>query len=104
MNWYKLDAIRDALRLDYGAELAPGIVREGQPHLEVWRRTVGREVFTTFLSYESDELLVPEEQLLAAAESLDIEPARARATRLTRSGAFMSNSTSSSMTGSLTPA
>ena len=35
---------------------------------------MGRNVFTTFLNYESSELLVPEEALLAAAESLDIQP------------------------------
>jgi hypothetical protein len=77
VNWYKLDAVRAVLRLDYAAELAPGVVRPNQPHLEVWRRTVGEEVFTTFLNYESDEFLVPEEQLLSAAESLSIKPVRA---------------------------
>jgi hypothetical protein len=76
VNWYKLDAVRETLRLDYDAELAPGVIREQQAHLEVWRRTVGEETFIAFLNYESHELLVPEEQLLAAAESLRITPAR----------------------------
>ncbi len=76
MNWYRLEAVRDALRLDHGAELAPGLIRRRGPHVEVWRRTVGEQVFTTLLSYESEEFLVPEESLLAAVESLGIRPAR----------------------------
>ena len=40
---YWLEAVRDALRLDHG--------------VDVWRRTAGEPVFTTFLSCESDELL-----------------------------------------------
>jgi hypothetical protein len=73
VNWYKLETVRDTLRLDYGAELAPSIVRKQGPNLEVWRRRVGAHVFTAFLNYESDELLVPEEQILAAADGLNVD-------------------------------
>ena len=77
MNWYKLDIVRDTLRLDYGAEPAPGVNREHGSNVEVWTRTVGEHVFTTFVNYENDECLLHEEQLLAAAEHLNILPALA---------------------------
>ena len=79
MNSYKLDAVRAVLQLgrDYARGTRSRCRTPNQPHLEVWRRTVGEEVFTTFLNYESDEFLVPEEQLLSAAESLSIKPVRA---------------------------
>jgi len=76
VNWYKLDVVRDVLRSEYDAETAPGLTRDAPPHLEIWRRRIGREVFVTFLNYESPEFLVPEEQLLTAAESLAIHPPR----------------------------
>ncbi len=76
MNWYKLDVVRDALRLDHDAELAPTAIGAREQHIEVWRRRQGGETFITFLNCEANELLVPEEQLVAAAESLQISPAR----------------------------
>ncbi|MFV1958092.1 MAG: hypothetical protein ACC662_01635 [Planctomycetota bacterium] len=67
---------RETLRLAYDADLPPGVIREDRPNLEVWRREAGKDVFLTFLNHESDELLVPEEQLLSVAEGLSIKPAR----------------------------
>lgn len=73
MNWYRLEAVRDALRLDYGAQLAPSVIGKRPRNLEVWRRTIEGHTFVAFLNYEGDEFLVPEEALLAAADGLSIE-------------------------------
>lgn len=90
MSWYKLDVVRDVLRVEYGAELLPSVIRRRGPHVEVWQRRVGRHVFRTFLNHEQDELLVPEESLLAAAEALRLRPAREFLDRVrTRGGLWL---------------
>lgn len=72
MNWYRIDAVRDTLRLDYGAVLAPSVV--GKTNVEVWRRTLGGRVHVAFVRYENEELLVQEVSLSLAAEALQIPP------------------------------
>ena len=67
MSWYKLDVVRNVLR-EYGAVTLPSVI--GQPNVEVWKRTVKEHDYWAFLNYESDELLVPQESLVAAAEGL----------------------------------
>lgn len=71
MNWYRLEAVRETLRLDYGAVLAPSAI--GRPHVEAWRRIVGGQMYVAQINYESDELLVPEESLELAAPALAID-------------------------------
>ena len=72
MNWYKLEAISDALRLDYQAELAPTVA--GTPNVEVWKRSVDGEDYWAFLNYENQEFMCPEDSLVAAEEALCIRP------------------------------
>lgn len=74
MNWYRLEAVRDTLRLDYGAVLAPSAI--GKPNVEAWRRVVGGHVYLAHLSYENDEGLVLELPLALAAEALGIASRR----------------------------
>ena len=73
MNWYKLEAIREALREDHAAEVLPG-AHGPTGSLEVWKRTIADQAYVAFLNYESDELLVPEDSLTAAATALGISP------------------------------
>lgn len=71
MNWYKLDVVRNVLR-QFDAVAAPSGI--GKPNLEVWKRVVEEHEHWAFLNYESDELLVPQESLVAAADSLRLPP------------------------------
>lgn len=71
MNWYRLEAVRETLRADYGAVLAPSGI--GRPtNLEVWQTMVGGHVHVAFVRYESDEFLVQEVSLSLAAGALGI--------------------------------
>jgi hypothetical protein len=72
VNWYRLEAVRDALRLDYGAAIAPSGI--GPPNLEVWQRVVGGHTCVAFVRYENQEFLVQETVLTLAAEALRIGP------------------------------
>jgi hypothetical protein len=71
VNWYRLDVVRDTLRLEYGAVLAPSMI--GKPHAEAWKREVGGHVYVAQINYENDELLLPEEQLVVAVLALRID-------------------------------
>ena len=73
MNWYKLEAVRQTLSEDHSATLTPGVHVPGG-NLEVWERVVSGHTYVAFLNYENDELLVPEESLVAAAVALKIGP------------------------------
>ncbi len=68
MNWYRLEAVRETLRADYGAALAPSAI--GRPNLEVWQRVVGGHTYVAFVRYEGGEFLVQEVSLMLAAEAL----------------------------------
>jgi hypothetical protein len=71
VNYYKLEHVQDALRVDYHAKRAsagPG------PRVEVWSRSVGGEVFEVALAWEHGEEIVSEEEVLAVAEGLGIRP------------------------------
>lgn len=72
MNWYRLEAVRDTLRLDYGAALAPSGI--GPPNLEVWQRVVSGHRYVAFIRYENQEFLVQGAVLTLAAEALRIAP------------------------------
>jgi hypothetical protein len=72
VNWYRLEIVRDTLRLDYGAALAPSGV--GRSNLEVWQRTVAGHLLVAFVRYEGQEFLVNEEVLLSAADAMRVSP------------------------------
>jgi hypothetical protein len=72
VNWYRLEAVRDTLRLEYGAVLAPSAI--GKPNVEAWRRVVGGHTYVALLNYENNEFLMPEGPLALAAEALRIPP------------------------------
>ena len=67
MSYFKLEAVQDALRLDYGAER----VSVGpKPRTEVWKR----EARVVAVAWEHGEEILSEEELLMVAEGLSIEP------------------------------
>ena len=72
MTWYRLEVVRETLRLDFGAALAPSGI--GRPNLEVWQRTVAGHVFVAFVRYEGEEFLVNQAVLLVAADALRVSP------------------------------
>jgi hypothetical protein len=75
VNWYRLEAVRETLRADYGAALAPSAI--GRPNLEVWQRIVGEHTYIAFVRYEGGEFLVQEASLQLAAEALRLGAAAA---------------------------
>ena len=75
MNWYKLDIVRT--------------VRGHGGGLEVWQRVIGGETHRTFLNYENQELLVPEDALLATAEALQLPAREFLAAVKRRGGAYL---------------
>ncbi len=58
---------------DHAAEVLPS-AHGPTGNLEVWKRTIADQAYVAFLNYESDELLVPEDSLAAAATALGISP------------------------------
>ena len=74
MNYYKLEKIQDALRLDYDArKISVG----PKPRVEVWSRVVDGTECTVAIAWQHGEEILSEEELLGAAEGLHIEPAEA---------------------------
>jgi len=69
VNYYKLEKVQEALEADYGAtriSLGP------KPRTEVWSRTVGDREHRIAISWEHEEEILSEEEVLAAADGLVI--------------------------------
>jgi hypothetical protein len=67
VNFYKLEIVRDVLRVEHRARL----VFTG-PRVEVWLRTLAGHRYTTFLTRQHDGDLVTEHEVPFAAEALAI--------------------------------
>ena len=71
MNYYKLEAVQETLRQDYEAQI---LSVAAEPCVEVWQRSSKGHVYQTFLAWEHEEMLLTEEEVVAAAEALYIQP------------------------------
>ncbi len=69
MNYYKLESLQDALRLDYEAE---HVSSGPKPRVELWRRRIDTNLCHAFLAWEHGDEVLSERELLSVAEALRI--------------------------------
>ena len=70
MSCYKLELVKQVLRVRYGAEQVSVGAR---PRTEVWRRVVAGHDHRVYLTWEHGEEVVPEIDVRYAAEGLAID-------------------------------
>ena len=86
MNYYKLEALQDALSLEYGAER---VSAGPKPRIELWRRRVEIHVCHAFLAWEHGEEILSERELSSVAEALRIPPGELLANVKARGGLWL---------------
>lgn len=73
MEYYRLETVRESLRLDFGATLGPSRAA-GRTRAEVWSREVAGHTYRAAVQWESNEELLSEEMVLSVAAALSIDP------------------------------